>query len=195
MVSYVWLGLAVSILTPHSGGVQQDIKHPKPVTISFNPHPALRRGATATAPYARSTRPTFQSSPRTQAGCNGLHLVWSWDSLLVSILPPHSGGVQLTERTHYRCHGKQEVSILTPHSGGVQPGWSGQAGRYSGSFNPHPALRRGATSFGRTVPPLLGCFNPHPALRRGATVQLCSPSTCPSWFQSSPRTQAGCNYS
>ena len=169
----------------------QQIRAPSPASFvrCFNPHPALRRGATG----------------------NGLSRC---SSAPVSILTPHSGGVQRAQCNQQSQ--RREVSILTPHSGGVQPHPDDVRRRLPvvSILTPHSGgvqrLGRGAWRPGRNY------FNPHPALRRGATqateerrhclaVSILTPHSggvqrpnpyyngSTLWFQSSPRTQAGCN--
>ena len=151
----------VSILTRPCDRVQRLPEPTSPVCLweRFNPHPALRPGATT---HLRCPQPDqlggqrFQSSPGLATGCNGRNGLTS----------------RFRRTTKHVC------------------------------FNPHPALRPGATSARRITDVAVvadkGCFNPHPALRPGAT---CSSTPLriilaqrDSPFQSSPGLATGCNY-
>ncbi len=110
----------------------------------FNPHPALKRGATGTLQTRNRELYWFQSSPRLEAGCNSRR------------------------------------NALTV--------------RAAIGFNPHPALKRGATTPDRTPRGEGKRFNPHPALKRGATKSLPRSGRNRWRFQSSPRLEAGCNH-
>ena len=98
------------------------------VFTCFNPHPALRRGATVRLDAEKRAFIWFQSSPRTQAGCNNAH----------SVAVLEEGLFQSSPRTQAGCNFPLSCAFvfLTP------------------SFNPHPALRRGATPVRAAIP---GC--------------------------------------
>ena len=111
---------------------------------SFNPHPALRRGATTSFAGPLGAHYTFQSSPRTQAGCNPARMVQPKSGSRFNPHPALRRGA--TCGRYNRGIAIRVVSILTPHSGGVQRGRHWRPAVRRRCFNPHPALRRGATA-------------------------------------------------
>ena|GEM_PF-2221559 len=133
----------------------------------------------------------FQSSPRTQAGCNHLVSQGNPTAIGVSILTPHSGGVQRS--CHCLFQRRAVVSILTPHSGGVQRLTACRCAWPVLCFNPHPALRRGATPPSTNSRNLSTGFQSSPRTQAGCNPRRRVPTPNVSLFQSSPRTQAGCN--
>ena len=184
-------GRDVSILTRPEGRVLLAVMMcSKSMTLSFNPHPARRPGATRTL--------TEEYTPRR-----------------VSILTRPEGRV-LHRASPSPC-APQRVSILTRPEGRVLRRGRSYASRIARRFQSSPgpkagcyncrasAQLRGCQRFQSSPGPKAGCyarwssassssssFNPHPARRPGATFRK---RTCWSLnfpFQSSPGPKAGC---
>ena len=163
------------------------------VSSRFNPHPAIKQGATRGRPTPHSI-PTvsiltlrsnrvrrgedihrirsrrFQSSPCDQTGCDALMGDYALRTPTVSILTLRSNRVR-PQSPAYRPVGKA-VSILTLRSNRVRRTTCPSLTSIRFCFNPHPAIKQGATR-PRRLPPLFHpCFNPHPAIKQGATWSI-----------------------
>ena len=183
----------------------------------FNPHPALRPGATTlgllqnrqdamvsilTRPCDRVQRCTglirwnvrakFQSSPGLATGCNPSGLLPAVSCTGFQSSPGLATGCNWTcwaTMPRWAIWFQSSPGLATgcnPHSAYLSsyPHWS---------FNPHPALRPGATGVANYQKLRPTCFNPHPALRPGATSQVIDRSDVGVVFQSSPGLATGCN--
>ncbi len=185
----------VSILTRPSGRAQ---RRPNRATcgcsISFNPHPAKRSGATTY--YVSKTVDngyggTFQSSPGQAVGRNHHQERAVRLGEEVSILTRPSGRAQL--EVAVQRDPRQVVSILTRPSGRAQR-WRGAR---RGVHRDVSILTRPS---GRAQHLLDHCpylpnvrFNPHPAKRSGATSEGDHATVTYVEFQSSPGQAVGRN--
>ena len=162
----------VSILTRPEGRVLPAApRHRSSAPFCFNPHPARRPGATASAMasppqsarfqsspgpkagcYPRIRRPVgnlklFQSSPGPKAGCYYLTSRYGGGNDTVSILTRPEGRV--LPRRWATPALRAPVSILTRPEGRVLRGVELRSSVAGVGFNPHPARRPGATGISR----------------------------------------------
>ena len=132
----------------------------------FNPHPALRPGASLADLKAYWQQSQFQSSPGLAAGCfascPACHgTAWRFN--------PHPALRPGASSDHGERPSLFHVSILTRPCGRVLQSAVVHGGWRRG-FNPHPALRPGASWDRSAAPACFAGFNPHPALRPGASA-------------------------
>ena len=158
--------------------------------MSFNPHPAIKQGATSDEPQpqpminvsiltlrSNRVRPTsqfkgvsrhrFQSSPCDQTGCDEEILAAA--HRFVACFNPHPAIKQGATTRRRRCRSA------------------------TACFNPHPAIKQGATFSSVTCYNCAHGFNPHPAIKQGATGDGSNPAGLLTKFQSSPCDQTGCD--
>ncbi|BAD39303.1 hypothetical protein STH318 [Symbiobacterium thermophilum IAM 14863] len=133
---------------------------------SFNPHPASRPGATPHASRGGRTARRFQSSPGLAAGC--------YRQVPVLLGP------------------RIPVSILTRLRGRVLPSSSRRPSPATGSFNPHPASRPGATRTGQAIVMWDDEVSILTRPRGRVLRPIPSRSHARPRFQSSPGLAAGC---
>ena len=157
----------VSILTLRSNRVRPPFVLARLVTrLSFNPHPAIKQGATWERWWGSVAISMFQSSPCDQTGCDSATVVYVVVTDLFQSSPCDQTGCD-AERLAERL----ELTCFNPHpaikQGATRRVGAGVAGILG--FNPHPAIKQGATKKVVAVDGGACCFNPHPAIKQGAT--------------------------
>jgi hypothetical protein len=132
-------------------------------SLSFNPHPAHRPGATRAITCLNMCQ-LFQSSPGTQAGCYFVPLSRKLYPFSFNPHPAHRPGAT----GHILRHSYERAC-----------------------FNPHPAHRPGATSIS-PINNTHNAFQSSPGTQAGCYISSSGQSWFAGQFQSSPGTQAGC---
>ncbi|MDK2817235.1 MAG: hypothetical protein PWR22_1864 [Moorella sp. (in: firmicutes)] len=108
----------VSILTRHGSRVQHSrTGKPAKTTISFNPHPAWKPGATLNGLRLVAGKISFQSSPGMEAGCNNC---FRWPTVQICCFNPHPAWKPGATAALDSRSALGLVSILTRHGSRVQ---------------------------------------------------------------------------
>ena len=134
----------VSILTLRSNRVRRraEPRCSRP-QCCFNPHPAIKQGAMVTEHTGKTVEIKFQSSPCDQTGCDGSIANNPTHRVPVSILTLRSNRVRQHVAVLVRV--AEFVSILTLRSNRVRLAGMVMTLSEIWCFNPHPAIKQGAT--------------------------------------------------